>query len=519
LQAGTADQALAAGEQAIKMDAGRWEGYALAGGALMNLKRYEEAADRLSSAIEHAPQDKQSGLRELRRQCFAAESGSLPKPQAPPAPSNTEATTTQAEIVLWKSIENSNDRVDFETYLAQYPAGAFAQLAKAHLDAIGKPDLPTIDMPTGAARLQRAWSKADAWPMSDLGNGKIVIITGAERLDSRFWPNEWPAVRVRPGDPLALFLQIRDQTSLGWSVISLQGGDVIRVVGQYSYPSLCGWHGGGCIVFDTNGDSCDPSAPLSFCLGRHDRYADLSNTGDVTLTHWLKDPLSSGIGAGGNVSAIAGQAGLMQELGGQLWNLDQNKPLCFLSNVVKRPKLPVLPLPPQPLESYVLSLSGRVLGVSTGEGSVKLYSTADCKPVGSLDGHAGTPKFVSGTDDDHVVLTLDGDGNVRLWDLDHQKGGDIVTRLASGKQGDAALSADGKLFAVLDNKVVTLWDVESRKPIQKVYDFHSPDPASQPKHLVFSKDGTLLVWGDHLLTAFRSQQAATPKTGTFSNPN
>src|SRR6185437_9781422 len=39
LEAGHADQALASGEQAIKMSAARWEGYALAGGALMNLKQ------------------------------------------------------------------------------------------------------------------------------------------------------------------------------------------------------------------------------------------------------------------------------------------------------------------------------------------------------------------------------------------------------------------------------------------------------------------------------------------------
>ena len=387
-------------------------------------------------------------------------------------------------------------------------------------------DLPTLDTPiSSGAHLKRAWWKADAWPMSDLGKGNIVIVTGAQRLDARFWPDEWPAVRVQfpPGTRVndALFLQIRDQTNLGWSVISLQSGDAIRVIGQYSYPSLCGWHGGGCIVFDTNGDSCDQTAPLSFCLGRHDRYADLSNTGDLTLTHWLKDPWCCEIGGGGNVSAIAGQAGLMQEFGGQLWNLDQNKPLCFLSNVVKKPKLPVLPLPPQPLESYVLSLSGRVLAVSTGEGSVKLYSTADCKPVGSLDGHTGTAKFISGTDDDHVVVTLDGDGYLRFWNLEHQKGGDTVTRLTSGKEGDVALSADGKSFATLDNQVVTLWDTESKKPVQRVYDYHTMDQPSQPKHLVFAKDGTLLVWGDHLLTAVRSQQAgvAAPKAGSFGKIN
>jgi tetratricopeptide (TPR) repeat protein len=130
LQAGSSDQALRSGQVAIKMSANRWEAYALAGGALMNLKRYEEAADTLSKAIERAPESKQPALRDLRRQCLLAESGS-------PAGANTPAaatTTSQAEIVLWKSIENSANPADFQSYLDQYPRGAFAILARRHLE-------------------------------------------------------------------------------------------------------------------------------------------------------------------------------------------------------------------------------------------------------------------------------------------------------------------------------------------------------------------------------------------------
>jgi tetratricopeptide (TPR) repeat protein len=128
LQAGSADLALASGEAAIKMNADRWEGYALAGGALMNLKRYEEAADKFSHAIDRAPEAKQTALRDLRRQSLLAESG--------PSPSPKEAvpTTSQAEIVLWKSIENSNNPDDFNAYLEQYPNGTFAGLATQHLE-------------------------------------------------------------------------------------------------------------------------------------------------------------------------------------------------------------------------------------------------------------------------------------------------------------------------------------------------------------------------------------------------
>lgn len=143
LEAGHADQALASGEQAIKLDAKNWEGYALAGGALMNLKHYDEAISQFSDAMQRAPQDKQAGLSELRKQCFAAESGSPPPASTAPTPATNsatpEATTTQAEIVLWKSIQNSDNAADFQGYLSQYPNGAFAVLARQHLDDLDSP--------------------------------------------------------------------------------------------------------------------------------------------------------------------------------------------------------------------------------------------------------------------------------------------------------------------------------------------------------------------------------------------
>lgn len=39
----------------------------------------------------------------------------------------------KAEIVFWKSIESSSNPADFQTYLEQYPNGAFVALARRHL--------------------------------------------------------------------------------------------------------------------------------------------------------------------------------------------------------------------------------------------------------------------------------------------------------------------------------------------------------------------------------------------------
>jgi tetratricopeptide (TPR) repeat protein len=134
LQAGNADQALNSGEAAIKIKADRWEGYALAGGALMNLKRYEDAADALSKAIDRAPGPEQPALRDRRRQCLLAESG-YPAAANTSLSANTSvpATTGEAEIVQWKSIENSHNPADFQNYLSRYPNGAFVELARSYL--------------------------------------------------------------------------------------------------------------------------------------------------------------------------------------------------------------------------------------------------------------------------------------------------------------------------------------------------------------------------------------------------
>ncbi len=138
LQSGQNEQAVTTANKAIAADKARWEAYAVAGGALMNLKRYEEAADQLSQAIQHAPESKQPGLRDLRKQCLLAESGVAPAATPAAAPTAPTTATTQAEVILWKSIEKSTNPDDFSTYLTKYPNGAFAPLAQRQLAEFDK---------------------------------------------------------------------------------------------------------------------------------------------------------------------------------------------------------------------------------------------------------------------------------------------------------------------------------------------------------------------------------------------
>ena len=85
LATGSFDRALTLGDAAIRIDPERWDGYALAGLALLNLQQYEPAADALSKAIERAPDTQQSRLRDLRRQCLVAESTAGVRAPAKPA--------------------------------------------------------------------------------------------------------------------------------------------------------------------------------------------------------------------------------------------------------------------------------------------------------------------------------------------------------------------------------------------------------------------------------------------------
>jgi tetratricopeptide (TPR) repeat protein len=73
LKTGNNQQALSSATAAIKVNQSRWEAYAIAGGALLNLKRYEEAMDQFSHAIDRAPESKKEGLRALRKECLSAQ--------------------------------------------------------------------------------------------------------------------------------------------------------------------------------------------------------------------------------------------------------------------------------------------------------------------------------------------------------------------------------------------------------------------------------------------------------------
>jgi tetratricopeptide (TPR) repeat protein len=143
--------AVAAGEQAIQMDDNRWEGYVVSAEAYSGQQLYDDAIGMLQSALTRAPQEKKPLIRdaitETRRQLSAPQAAAAPPPaaattvQAPAAalPAANPGAPTQAEIVLWKSIESSKSAADYQGYLDAYPTGVYAPVANRRLQEFNRP--------------------------------------------------------------------------------------------------------------------------------------------------------------------------------------------------------------------------------------------------------------------------------------------------------------------------------------------------------------------------------------------
>jgi hypothetical protein len=131
-------------ERAIKLDESRWEAYVLAASGYSSQQLYDDAIGYLQMALPRAPEDKKDKIREALTESRAAlarpaSSASAAAPAVPSrAMSSPQAVPSQAEVVLWKTIENSTRVSDYETYLDKYPDGAFAALAANRMAEIEK---------------------------------------------------------------------------------------------------------------------------------------------------------------------------------------------------------------------------------------------------------------------------------------------------------------------------------------------------------------------------------------------
>ncbi|WP_295531149.1 hypothetical protein [Novosphingobium sp. Chol11] len=80
----------------------------------------------------------------------------LPDPSlAQPAGSATKAGG-QADLIFWQSVSDSNDRAQYEAYLAAFPQGLFARLAQAKINATASSQSPAASVPTPPQAIAKA---------------------------------------------------------------------------------------------------------------------------------------------------------------------------------------------------------------------------------------------------------------------------------------------------------------------------------------------------------------------------
>ncbi len=158
--------AVTATGRAISMDDRRWEAYAVAANAYSAQKLYDDAIGMLQMALPRTPEERKQlvrdALQEVRRQMTGAvvvapvSPPPVSRPPSPPPP----AAPTQAEIVLWKSIENSSKIVDFRAYLERYPDGTYSTLARQRIETL----TPRPYWPDPESGL--SWTLRDNGPMT-----------------------------------------------------------------------------------------------------------------------------------------------------------------------------------------------------------------------------------------------------------------------------------------------------------------------------------------------------------------
>jgi hypothetical protein len=74
--------------------------------------------------------------------------GQTPVAQPPATSGNATGVGSEFELAFWRSISADDDRAQYEAYLAQYPQGTFAALARAKINVIDRRHVPQVkDVP------------------------------------------------------------------------------------------------------------------------------------------------------------------------------------------------------------------------------------------------------------------------------------------------------------------------------------------------------------------------------------
>jgi len=118
LSAGRYDAAFDESNDAIQLDASRWEAYLVAGSALQDKKPYDgRAVAYYTKALELAPEPKKAAVRDLLEQCKKLSAASSPKVSAPAA---TAEGPTFKETMDWLISKNDQEGYSYSITSVSY---------------------------------------------------------------------------------------------------------------------------------------------------------------------------------------------------------------------------------------------------------------------------------------------------------------------------------------------------------------------------------------------------------------
>ena len=118
------------------------------------------------------------------------------------ASGSDENAEADAEVRLWRGVQDSNIKADFEAYLARYPTGVFSSLARERLERLTSPSIGS-DAPkfvsTGAAHANRTPLKV--WDLGFVTTVALIspfplwpivnAIIGAVGASGVFWASDY----------------------------------------------------------------------------------------------------------------------------------------------------------------------------------------------------------------------------------------------------------------------------------------------------------------------------------------
>ena len=109
--------------------------------------------------------------------------------ETPGKGTSDSAATTQQETAFWNSIEDSTDPGEYESYLAEYPNGKFASLARIRLKKVQATQTSSIIPPAEATEIKKCQSEKTAQSINSEIPTQIHFLNNTGEVIKIFWLN------------------------------------------------------------------------------------------------------------------------------------------------------------------------------------------------------------------------------------------------------------------------------------------------------------------------------------------